>query len=269
MANKSDYFHLDDFCREVAKALGVAAQQVKSTVELLDAGNTLPFIARYRKEATQGLDEIALRAIEDALAKAHELAARKTTILKTIDGQGLLTDELRKKIETCSDKQTLEDLYLPYKPKRRTRATVARERGLQPLADLLLKQQQLNQPRSTILQTYVNPDNEVPDENAALQGACDIVAETWSENAETRSWLVEQAIGFGQIHSQVKRGKREAAGKFEMYFDHRESVKRIPSHRLLGMKRGEAEGFLRVSLKLDEVYILRKTPAAACVQPPV
>ena len=258
MDNKIDYFQLENFCRHVAKSLGVSPKQVRSTVELLDAGNTLPFIARYRKEATDCLDEIALKRIDDALAQARELAARKATILKTIGGQGLLTAELRKKIEACSEKQTLEDLYLPYKPKRRTRATVARERGLQPLADLLLKQQTLNQSRSAILRPYVNPGNDVPDEEAALQGARDIVAETWSENVDARSWLAEQALGFGRIHSQVKRGKKEAGSKFEMYFDHHESVKRIPSHRLLGMKRGEAEGFLRVSLKLDNDYVLRK-----------
>jgi uncharacterized protein len=258
MDSMSDNFQLDNFCREVAKSRGISPMQVRSAVELLDDGNTLPFIARYRKEATQGLDEISLRTIEDALAGARELAARKATILKTIDGQGLLTADLRATIEECSDKQTLEDLYVPYKPKRRTRATVARERGLQPLADLLLGQKTENQTRSAILRPYVNPDNGVPDEETALEGACDIVAETWSESVETRSWLVEQATGFGQIHSQVKRGKKESGSKFEMYFEHRDSVKRIPSHRLLGMKRGEAEGVLRVCLELDDEYVLRK-----------
>ena len=258
MEDKVDDFQLEDFCRNVAESMGVSVRQVRSTVELLDAGNTLPFIARYRKESTQGLDETVLRGIEDDLAKARDLAARKATILKTIEGQGLLTDALQRQIETCSDKQTLEDIYLPYKPKRRTRATVARERGLQPLADLLLKQENLIQSRSATLRTYVNPAKEVLDEASALQGACDIVAETWAENPETRRWLVDQGTGFGQIHSQVKRGKKQADSKFEMYFDHRESVKRIPSHRLLGMKRGEAEGVLRVSLRLDDDFVLRK-----------
>lgn len=258
MDNKSDYFQLNDFCRQVADSLGISPKQVRSTVELLDAGNTLPFIARYRKEATSCLDEIALRGIEDTLGKARELAARKGTILKTIGGQGLLTEELRKKIEECSQKQTLEDLYLPYKPKRRTRAIVARERGLQPLADLLLKQKTLNQSRSEVLRPYVNPDHGVLDQEAALQGACDIVAETWSENVDTRSWLAKQAVEYGQIHSQIKRGKKEAGRKFEMYFDHHEPARRIPSHRILAMQRGQAEGYLRVSLKLDDEYVLRK-----------
>ena len=251
-------FDLEQAVKSIAAATGVAERQVRTAIELLEDGNTLPFIARYRKEATGGLDETALRLIEDALAKAHELAKRKTTILRTIDEQGLLTPELRQQIEQCHDKQVLEDLYLPFKPKRRTRAGTARERGLQPLADLLLMQKQLGRSRSEVLRPFVNPDNDVPDEQAALQGACDIVAEKWSEDIQTRRWLSEQASGFGRVRSQVKRGKKEEAAKFEMYFDHHEPVKRIPSHRLLAMKRGEADGLLRVGVELDDDYVLRK-----------
>ncbi len=251
-------FDLEQAVRSIAATTGVAESQVRSAIALLEDGNTLPFIARYRKEATSGLDETALRMIEDALAKAHELARRKATILRTIDQQGLLTPELRQQIEQCQDKQVLEDLYLPFKPKRRTRATAARERGLQPLADLLLQQRTLGRPRSEILRPFVSPENDVPDEQAALQGACDIVAEQWSEDVETRRWLSEQANGFGRVHSQVKRGKKEDAAKFEMYFDHQEPVKRVPSHRLLAMQRGEADGLLRVSVELDDDYVLGK-----------
>ncbi|MSR55283.1 MAG: RNA-binding transcriptional accessory protein [Gemmataceae bacterium] len=240
----------------IAKALNVPPAQVRATVELLDAGSTIPFIARYRKEATGSLSELILRAIEDAIGLARELADRKATILKTIDGQGLLTPELQRQIESCQDKRTLEDLYLPFKPKRRTRATIARERGLEPLAELLLKQNQLGKSRSDVLRPFVNLEKEVPDEAAALQGACDIVAETWSEDAATRSWLVQQSYEHGQIVSQFKRGKQEEAAKFEMYFDYRESIKRIPSHRLLAMKRGEAEGLLRLDLQMDAEYIV-------------
>jgi uncharacterized protein len=250
-------FDLDETVRLIAAATEVPARQVRKAIELLEDGNTLPFIARYRKEATGALDETALRSIEDALAKAHELADRKATILRTIDQQGELTPELRRQIEQCQDKQILEDLYLPFKPKRRTRAAMARERGLQPLADLLLKQRTLGRPRSEVLRPFISPENDVPDEEAAIQGACDIVAEQWSEEVETRRWLSEQAIGFGRVCSQVKRGKKEEAAKFEMYFDHQEPVKRVPSHRLLAMKRGEAEGLLRVSLELDDDYVLR------------
>ncbi|HIF34523.1 MAG: Tex family protein [Pirellulaceae bacterium] len=251
-------FDLEQVARAIATATGVAEAQVKTAIELLQNGNTLPFIARYRKEATGGLDETALRAIEDALAKAQELARRKATILRTIEQQGLLDAALRTEIEQCQDKQLLEDIYLPFKPKRRTRAATARERGLQPLADLLLAQRPLGQSRSDVLRRFVKPGNDVPDEPAALQGACDIVAEHWSEDVETRRWLCDQANGFGRVRSQVKRGKKEEAIKFEMYFDHQEPVKRIPSHRLLAMKRGEADGLLRVSVALDDEYVLRK-----------
>jgi protein Tex len=253
-----DCFDLDTTIAAIAEALGVAEDQVRATIELLEAGNTIPFIARYRKEATKGLDEIALRAIEEGLTKARELAARKATILKTIDEQGQLTDELRRQIETCDDKKVLEDLYLPFKPKRRTRATIARERGLQPLADILLRQERLGKSRSEVLRSFVSPDKEVPDEASALQGACDIVAEQWSEDARTRGWLAKHAAQSGRVVSKVKRGKKEDASKFEMYFDHQEPCKRIPSHRFLAMKRGEAEGLLRVGVALDDDFVGRR-----------
>ena len=136
VSKKFDCFDLDAVVRQIAKTVGVSEKSVRTTIELLDSGNTIPFIARYRKEATGTLDEISLRSVEDALLRARELADRKATILKSIDQQELLTPELQRQIEACNDKQTLESLYLPFKPKRRTRATVAREQGLQPLADL-------------------------------------------------------------------------------------------------------------------------------------
>jgi uncharacterized protein len=242
---------LTEVAGEIAKQLAVDSRQVQAAIELLDAGNTIPFIARYRKEATRGLDEIALRAIEDAIAKARELFARKNTVLKSIAEQGLLTEELKKQIMDCKDLQTLEAIYLPFKPKRRTRATIARERGLQPLADVLLKQSRLGVSKSELLRRYVRPDMEVPDEEAALAGALDIVAETWADDAETRVWLAEQSKKHGRVASQVKRGKKEEADKFEMYVDHNESIARVPSHRFLAMKRGEEEGILRISLEMD------------------
>ncbi|MGY8770106.1 MAG: Tex family protein [Pirellulales bacterium] len=252
-------FDLDQAVQTISASTHLPQQQVKTAVELLQSGNTLPFIARYRKEATQGLDEIALRKIEDALAKQHDLAKRKTTILKTIDQQQLLTPELQQLIRQCQDNQVLEDIYLPYKPKRRTKAATARERGLQPLADILLTQKNLTRTRSEILRPFVNPDKDVPDQQTALQGACDIIAEHWAEDIATRCWMNLQATGFGKVHSKIKRGKKkEDAEKFEMYFDHQESVKRVPSHRLLAMKRGETDGLLRVSIELDDEYMLRK-----------
>ena len=241
------------FVKFVAKSLAISEGQVQATIELLDAGNTIPFIARYRKEATLGLDEIALRAIEDALEKFRELTARKKTVLKTIDEQGLLTDALRKQIIACTDLQTLEALYLPFKPKRRTRATIARERGLQTLADLLLNQKVLGRPKHEVLKQYVNLELDVPDPATALQGALDIVTETWADQATTRTWLAKEARSRGRVTSQVKRGKKEeAAAKFEMYCDFGESAAKIPSHRLLAVLRGESEGLLRVGIEVDK-----------------
>ncbi|MGD9855133.1 MAG: Tex family protein [Planctomycetaceae bacterium] len=251
-----NWFDAEQVAQSIAAAARTSERQVRAAMELLEGGNTLPFIARYRKEATGGLDETALRVIEDQLAKAHELARRKDTILRTIGQQEQLTPDLQGRIERCQDKQLLEDLYLPFKPKRRTRAATARERGLQPLADVLHQQQPLGRPRSEVLRTFVDPERDVPDESAALQGACDIVAEQWSEDAATRRWLSEQAQSNGRIHSQVKRGKKEEAAKYEMYFDHQEPVKRIPSHRLLAMQRGAADGLLRVAVQLDDEFVL-------------
>ena len=249
-------FDLADAVHSIAKHLNVNDKQVEAAIQLLEAGNTIPFIARYRKELTRGLDEIQLRTIEDAIEKARDLFSRKATILKTIDEQGLLTEPLRQQILECQDMQMLEAIYLPFKPKRRTRATIARERGLQPLADILLKQTTLGRSKRDVLKPFVKPDAEVPDEDAALQGALDIVAEQWSDDAETRIWLTEQTMMHGRIVSNVKRGKKEEASKFEMYVDHQESVARLPSHRFLAMKRGEAEGILRVGVELDKVRIV-------------
>lgn len=244
---------LRDAIQSIARQLAIPDRQVRATIELLDAGNTIPFIARYRKEMTQGLDEIALRAIEDALEKCRELVARKKTVLKSIDEQGLLTDSLRKQILDCLELQTLEAIYLPFKPKRRTRATVARERGLQPLADLLLQQKTIGRPKQDVLHPYINLPLEVPDAESALRGALDIVAEYWADQPATRTWLAKEARTKGKVTSQVKRGKKEEASKFEMYLDFQEPASRIPSHRLLAMLRGEAEGLLRIGIEVDKV----------------
>jgi uncharacterized protein len=240
----------------IAQQLQLPLRQVEAAVELLQAGNTIPFIARYRKEVTQGLDEIALRAIEDALDKATALAARKLTVLKSIEEQGLLTTALRQQIEQAADMHALEALYLPFKPKRRTRATIARERGLQPLADILLAQANLPRPKAELLQSFVSEQLDVPDAEAALQGALDIVAEQWADEADTRLWLAKQAMAQGKIVSQVKRGKKEEASKFELYLDHQEAVGRVPSHRVLAMLRGVDEGVLRVGVQVDNDQVV-------------
>lgn len=241
---------------DIARELSLPHKQVLATIELLEAGNTIPFIARYRKEVTGGLDEIALRAIEDALEKAIALAARKVTVLKTIAEQGLLTDALRDQLQACRDMQTLETLYLPFKPKRRTRATIARERGLQPLADLLQQLATQGQTQPISVTAFVDPKKDVLDTEAALQGALDIVAEQWSDDPSTRTWLTQQAFSSGRIASRVKRGKQEEASKFELYADHREPARKIPSHRLLAMLRGQDEGLLKVDIELDDDQLL-------------
>lgn len=238
----------------IATDLNLPAKRIESAIDLLNDGNTIPFIARYRKEATSGLDELQLRQIEDALNKIKSLETRRSTILKSIEAQNLLTPALRESILQCNDLQALNAIYQPFKPKRRTRATIARERGLQPLADLLLKQQRLGCPKSSILKPYVSDKNSLPDTNAVLSGALDIVAEQWADQVDRRQWLFEKALGFGQISSRVKRGKKqvEGADKFQQYFDRSERVSRLPGHRLLAMLRGSAEGILDVGLAFED-----------------
>lgn len=237
---------------EIASELNVSDRQVASVVELLADGNTIPFIARYRKEVTQGLDEIALRAIEDHVDRITQLGKRKATILKSIKEQGLLTKTVEDSIAKCGDLNELEAIYLPFKPKRKTRASVARERGLEPLAELLIRQEKIGAPKQSILKPYVNKQKDVLTTEAALDGALDIVAEVWSENAETRKWLLDQANRFGRLTCKLKRGKKDQAAKFASWIDHDEAVSKIPSHRFLAIMRGASEGVFNVSIELDE-----------------
>lgn len=236
---------------EIAQELNLPPASVSRAIELLSDGNTVPFIARYRKEVTGGLDEIALRAIEDALERAETLAARKATVLRSLEEQNVITDVLHKQVLACTDMKTLEALYLPYKPKRRSRAHAAREKGLQPLADLLLSQQNSGKSKQDILNGFVDKEKDVPDRDAALQGGLDIVAEQWADDADTRQWLTSTVQTHGKIATKIKRGKTAEAGKFEQYADHTESIRRLASHRLLAMLRGEAEGILRVGIDID------------------
>ncbi len=253
----NEFFDLKSTADALAASLSVRPQQVLAAAELLLDGNTLPFIARYRKEATGDLDERALRAVEDGLKVAQELAARKTTILKTLEDQKVLDASLRAAVVACTDSRSLEELYLPYKPTRRTRATAARERGLEPLADLLMKQAPPNASRKNILLPFVNDGRGVPDIDAAFQGAADIIADRWAANADARKFALVQ-VRRGQLISKVKRGKRDDNNRFAEWFDRQESVQRIPSHRFLAMKRGESEGVLRLSIGVDEDFALRR-----------
>ena len=229
----------------------MSVPQVERTVGLLREGATIPFIARYRKEVTGNLDEVQIGAIDERRTYLGELDARKQTVLGEIGKQGKLTAALEAKIVATLSKTELEDLYLPYKPKRRTRATIARERGLEPLAEKILAQELLAQSREQLAAPFVDPAREVPDVEAAWAGARDIVAEMVAERAEVRAALREQALEGGVVVGTVLAGKEEEGAKFKDYFNFRQEAKALPSHRLLALRRGETEGFLRVALEVD------------------
>jgi len=228
----------------ISQILSIDAGQIGSTVQLLEEGATVPFIARYRKERTGSLDEVQIEAIMDAKEKMEEILKRKETILKTIKEQDLLTAELQKRIEDCFDAIELEDIYLPYKPKRRTRAAIAREKGLEPLAKILFRQNESDIERKA--DEFVGELVESTDE--ALSGARDIIAEWINENDKARSIVRRVFDSEAVITSKLIKGKEEDAYKYSDYFDWKEPLKKCASHRLLAMRRGENEGFLRISV---------------------
>ena len=233
----------------VAEELNLKALQVKNTIELLDTGNTVPFIARYRKEVTGSLDENQIRAIQDRMQYLRALEARKETILKSIEEQGKLTPELKEKILKATKLQEVEDLYLPYKPKKRTRATVAREKGLEPLAEIILKQEVTEGSAEEIAVKFVNEEKEVRTVQEALQGAMDNVDEVISDDAEVRKQIREATFKTGLLESAVKNAEERTP--YEMYYDYSEPVNSIPPHRILAINRGETEGVLKVSVEVD------------------
>lgn len=231
----------------ISKELGLQADKVRNTVELLESGATVPFIARYRKEATGSMDEVAIGNIKDMHERLKALVQRKETIIVTIEEQGKLTPELKKRIDACFDSVELEDIYLPYKPKRRTRATMARERGLEPLADIII-QQQCNDVKGRA-RSFVCSD--VPTANDAIAGACDIIAERVSEDEGARNAVRRLFSRRGILVSKVVKGKEGDGIKYSDYYEWQENISRISSHRLLAIMRGEDEGFLRVSITAD------------------
>lgn len=235
----------------IAKELNVAMASLLATIELLDAGGTVPFIARYRKEATGNLDEVAIGAIQEKLAYFRELEERRSTILNSVAEQGKLTDELRTRVEGSLDRTELEDLYLPYKPKRRTKATMARERGLQPLADYLMTQATGEMTADQIAETLVDAAREVPTAADALEGARHIVAEQVSENADYRGYLRQLLMNEGVVVSRMVEGANDAEGKFKMYADFSEPALKIPSHRMLAIRRGSNENILYFQIEMD------------------
>ena len=234
----------------IAQRLQLSEEGVDNTIALLDLGCTIPFIARYRKERTGNLNEVQIGQIADAYDKLKELEKRKETILKTISEQGKLTDELEKRIKECWEPTVLEDLYLPYRPKRRTRAQVAREQGLEPLATILLLQRE---PQPQVAARRFVKDG-VADVDAALKGAQDIIAEMVSENEQSRNQMRLAFRREAVITSRVVKAKAETdeAAKYSDYFDFSEPLRRCSSHRLLAMRRGESEGILRVSIGADD-----------------
>ena len=236
----------------IARNLGLNTTQVLNTINLLNEGATVPFISRYRKERTGSLDEVQVLQIKEQNDKYAELAKRKETILKTIDEQGQLTPDLKSRIEDCFDSVELEDIYLPYKPKRRTKATIARVKGLEPLAKIVMKQ--LERDPEFRANQFLN--DEVSSVEDALAGARDIIAEWVSENERARN-IVRKGFDLGAyITSKIIKGKEEEAAKYRDYFDWSEPLKKCPSHRLLAMRRGENEGFLRVSISPNEERVL-------------
>src|SRR3984893_13223899 len=246
----------------IATELAVGPQQVAAAVSLLDAGSTVPFIARYRKDAPGGLDDVQLRTLEERLGYLRELEERRAAILKSIGEQGKLTPQLQASIDAADTKQRLEDLYLPYKPKRRTKAMIAREAGLDVLAAALLGNPQLNPEEEAL--NYIKPaftteqgDNNpgVADVKAALEGARQVLMEQFAEDAELVGALREHVKEQGQLVSKVAAGKEEAGAKFRDYFDYREAIVAVPSHRALALFRGRKEEVLQVALKLPEELV--------------
>ena len=235
----------------IAEELRLPAAGVRAVARLLAEGATVPFIARYRKEQTGGLDEVAIRAIEDKRDYIVELEDRRRTILNAIEEQGKLTPELRRAVEACRAKTDLEDLYLPYKAKRRTRAMMARERGLEPLAKRILAQPSSGDPRREAA-PFVDPAKEVPDVEAALAGARDIASEIVAERADVRSLVRARFDREGIVECAAVAAKTKVPTKFEAYYDFAERAKTIPSHRFLAILRGEEEGILRVKIRVDD-----------------
>ena len=257
----------------IAEELQIRAEQVQAVTELLSEGGTVPFIARYRKEATGSLDEVAVAAVRDRLEQLSERDKRRDAILKSLEEHGHLTDALRASVEAAQTLAELEDIYLPYRPKRRTRATIAREKGLEPLAHRLFEQGDIDPEQEAI--AFINPETEIATSEDALSGARDIIAEWISEHADARAQMRALFETRGIFRSRVITGKETEGAKYRDYFEWEESVTGVPSHRVLAMRRGEKEGFLTLRVLppeeeaialLSSQFIKATNPAAQQVQ---
>ena len=239
-----------DFSAVIAEELNLEVWRVAKALELMDQGGTVPFIARYRKDQTGTLNEIELRDISHRRDYLQELTDRKETVLKSIEEQGKLTPELKAQIEACKDKTLLEDIYAPYKPKKRTRATIAKELGLEPLARLMWAQEPTSNTAEEIARIYLSEEKGLADPKAALKGAADILAEEVADNTEFRQYLRAQVEKKGVMVSKVKKDFEKQETKFKDYYDFSEPVGKIPSHRMLALRRGEKEKVLRLSIEV-------------------
>jgi len=240
--------------QRVADELGLVPKQVAAVLALFGEGATLPFVARYRKELTGGLDEVQLRDVRDRAAYLSDLEERRVFILESVEGQGALTAELAQRIRGADTKQVLEDLYLPFRPKRRTRASQARERGLEPLAEALWSGDLDDAAAHREAVLFIDPDKGVPSPDAALQGARDILAERVAENAEIRGYVRDHSRKRGRLFARILRGKKDRpeAQRFRDYFEHSEPMGRVQTHRVLAIRRGEADGFLTWGVEAPE-----------------
>ena len=247
-----------DIIKQLTNEFNLKPFQVENTVKLIDEGNTIPFIARYRKEATGELDDQTLRELHERLMYLRSLYEKKEEITRLIDEQGKLTDEIIAAIDKATTLNELEDIYRPYRPKRRTRATIAKEKGLEPLANLLFAQEAHIDPKSEA-QKYIDEEKGVLSADEALAGAMDIIAEEISDNAEYRGRIREIILEKGSISSKAKKDEDSV---YRLYYDYTEPVAKAPSHRILAVNRGEKEEFLSVKIEApdDEIkaYLVRK-----------
>jgi len=243
-----------DINQKITEELGVKKWQVDAAVNLIDEGNTIPFIARYRKEATGTLDDEQLRKLHERLVYLRNLEEKKEQVLGSIEEQGKLTEDLKKQILAAETLVVVEDLYRPYRPKRRTRATIAKEKGLEPLAALITLQE-VKEPLLKLAEEYVNEEKDVRSAKDALDGARDIIAESISDEAGYRSWIRKHTMQKGRVTSAAKDEKAESV--YEMYYDFEEPVLKLAGHRILALNRGEKEKFLTVKVEAPEEDIIR------------
>jgi len=243
-----------DLIEQIARATGVDSRQVESVGSLLEQGATIPFIARYRKEKTGSLDEVKIATIRDELIRIAALEKRREAVLKSLEEQGVLTESLNETVNACSSLPELEDIYLPYRPKRRTKATIAREKGLEPLAERIFSLKAVNPCQEAL--AYIDSGKGIETAEAAVAGARDIIAEWISEDANARRLIRRLFFQEGIIESKVAKGKEEEGLKYSNYFDWQEPIKKAPSHRVLAMLRGESEGFLKIKIQPPEFKAL-------------